>query len=149
MYNKKLIFDLIMVQLNINEINNLKNQQIQKIENIDTKIIIEQPKNSFCGCYDKELSNDMRCCGLCYCYCQNLNKEDQCNCCNETFKEYYNSGYFITTSGYGNTEEPCENCVCTIMCLPFKFPLFFSCFLGSIFNNMINICRNTNNNYLC
>lgn len=137
--------------------NNFKNKQIMKQQiniNSNTPVIpSHKPSHKpYCGCYNKETSNDMRCCGLCYGLCTTRNKADQCYVCPETFEIYYNSGYFVTTDSLSKTGEPCEDCLCTILCLPTKLPLFFPCLLGSIFNNVINVCRNTTtipHNYLC
>ena len=123
-------------------INNIKNN----IKNTTLKNNRTQKKH-WC-CYNKE-SQDMRCCGLCYTCCYIPDKEEQCYMCPETFEIYYNSGYFITTDGYSQTGEECENCCCTTFCLPIKLALFWPCLLGSLFNNSINCCRNTNMNYLC
>ena len=154
MTRQKLFIDLVMVHVNqeIQEIQVNQPSKMKEEPHKDSKIndtITEQPKNSICGCYNKDKSNDMRLCGICYCYNNNLNKEEQCSFCPETFHEYYNSGYIITSSGFSKTGEPCEDCFCTGFCLPVKFPLFFTCCLGSICNNMINCCRDTNANYLC
>ena len=100
------------------------------------------PENKLCCCYSKN-SHDMRACGLCYTFCYKSDELDQCNFCPYTFKEYYESGYFMTKlSG----TDP--DCCCSIVFLPIKLPLFFPCLLGSIFNNMINCCCNTKANYL-
>jgi hypothetical protein len=120
--------------------NKLKIQTIQK-PNINTKT------EKKCWCYNKE-SLDMRCCGLCYTFCYIPDKDKQCYMCPETFEIYYTSGYVITTEG-SQTGEECENCLCTTLCLPFKFALFWPCLFGSLFNNAINYCRNTETNYLC
>jgi hypothetical protein len=111
---------------------------------------IKQQLNSkpYCGCYNKETSHDMRCCGLCYGLCNTNNKDDQCYFCPETFEIYYKSGYFVTNDGLSRTGEPCEDWFCTIICLPTKIPIFFPCLLGSLLNNFINYCRDTNDNYL-
>lgn len=101
-----------------------------------------------CWCYNKE-SQDMRCCGLCYTFCYDTNKDKQCYMCPETFEIYYTSGYIITTCGGMQNKEDCENCVPTTFCFPLKFAMFWPCLFGSLFNNSINYCRNTNTNYLC
>ena len=126
------------------KINDQKNMQ----KNIQNNIQKKEKENKMCCCYNKA-SKDMRCCGLCYTFCYITNKDDQCFMCLNTFEEYYTSGYFITTCGYGETNEDCENCVPTVFCLPVKLPLFLPCLLGSIFNNCINCCRDTDANYLC
>jgi hypothetical protein len=100
-----------------------------------------------CWCYNRE-SQDMRCCGVCYICCYNPNKEEQCYMCPETFEIYYTSGYVITTCGYGRTNDECEDCMPTTLCLPLKLAFFWPCLFGSIFNNCINYCRTTDTNYL-
>ena len=122
--------------------NNIKNTTIKN----NSKKNENQSKDWWC--YNKD-SQDMRCCGLCYTCCYIQNKEDQCYMCPETFEIYYTSGYVITTAGYGKTDEECDNCLCTTLCLPFKIALFWPCLLGSIVNNSINWCRDTSMNYLC
>ena len=124
--------------------NNIKNSTI-KNNTIKNNITTQEKK---CWCYNKE-SQDMRCCGLCYTCCYIPNKDDQCYMCPETFEIYYTSGYVITSDGQSHTGEECEDCLCTTACLPFKIALFWPCLFGSLFNNSINYCRNTNNNYLC
>ena len=99
--------------------------------------------NLFCcktGCYRKD-SPDMRCCGLCY-MCSD---EPTDGCCIPTMTEYFKSGLWKTTDGYGSDSD---NYCCTIICLPVKIPLCFPCLLATIFNSIINSCRGTNNNYL-
>ena len=125
-------------------IDNIKKDTI-KIKEIN-RSKMKPEKN--CWCYNKN-SKDMRCCGLCYTFCYVTNKDDQCYMCPETFELYYTSGYFVTTCGYGHSGEDCEDCIPTTMCLPLKLPMFFTCLLGSIFNNCINNCRDTDANYLC
>jgi hypothetical protein len=104
----------------------------------NTKII----QNKLCYCYSKN-SIDMRACGLCYTFCYNPNKIEQCYMCPNTFNEYYTSGYFVTKYS-GSVDD----CCCTVTFLPCKIPLFFPCLLGSLCNNIINYYRNTNTNYL-
>ena len=101
------------------------------------------PEHKLCCCYSKK-SHDMRACGLCYTFCYNPNEIAHCYFCPKTFKEYYESGYFITNQSGSEPE-----CCCTVTFLPIKLPLFFPCLLGSIFNNMINYCCSTKANYLC
>ena len=111
-----------------------------------------------CECYNKE-NLDSRCCGICfycgdYIYCDNENKYCY-NCitsniydvwCFNNPNEYFKSGMFLTSSGYGNEPDIC----CTlfagiILC---KFALTLPCLICSTFNGTINcICR-TNRNYL-
>ena len=128
-----------------NENENIKKNMQQNTQKNEK--ILKEKDNKVCCCYNKQ-SKDMRCCGLCYTFCYVPNKDDQCYMCLNTFEEYYTSGYFITTCGYGKTDDECENCVPTTLCLPIKLPIFFTCLLGSIFNNCINYCRVTNANYL-
>ena len=103
----------------------------------------ETQEHKLCCCYSKT-SDDMRACGLCYTFCYDPNDIAQCYFCPRTFEEYYTSGYFVTKQP--GTEA---DCCCTVSFLPFKFPLFMPCLLGSLFNNMINYCRSTESNYLC
>ena len=112
-----------------------------------------------CECYHKD-TTDARCCGLCfhcgdYIYCENKDKcchncitsnlED--SCCFKTPNEYFASGCFLTSSGYGNHEP---ECFCTlfagiVLC---KFALTFPFLLCSILNGTINCVCDTNKNYL-
>ena len=141
--------DILKQPGKIENIENIKNN-IQKNEETTKKKQTTNKTNKpvkKCWCYNKE-SLDMRCCGLCYTCCYIPDKDKQCYVCPETFEIYYNSGYFITTDGGSQTGEECENCLCTAFCLPLKLPMFFSCLLGSLFNNSINYCRNTESNYL-
>ena len=128
----------------------IENKEINKEINNSIKIN-KKPKDTSCQkpcwCYNKD-SQDMRCCGLCYTFCYITNKQEQCYVCPETFELYYTSGYVITTCGYGHTDDDCQDCVPTTMCLPLKLPMFFTCLVGSIVNNCINNCRDTNTNYL-
>lgn len=111
-----------------------------------------------CECYNKE-NLDSRCCGICfycgdYIYCDNEKKYCY-NCitsdiydiwCFNNPNEYFKSGMFLTSGGYGNEPDIC----CTlfagiILC---KFALTLPCLICSTFNGTINcICR-TNRNYL-
>ena len=104
----------------------------------------KEKKFTCCPCYNNT-SLDARCCGACYYCCPLKNKEDQCEFCPNTFTTYWKSGYIQTNAGYGKEEE--NGCCCWI-CFPVKFPLFFTCFLGSICNSCINEIRHTNLNYL-
>ena len=134
-----------------NKTNKIQNNTIinqRLINNKTTKEKVQEHYKKKCWCYNKD-SQDMRCCGLCYTLCYIPNKEDQCYMCPETFEIYYTSGYVITTDGGSQTGEDCENCLCTTLCLPFKIALFWPCLFGSLFNNSINYCRDTNTNYLC
>jgi len=127
---------------------NIQNNTILNKSLINNKTTKEQKQHKKkCWCYNKD-SQDMRCCGLCYTFCYIPNKEYQCYLCPETFEIYYTSGYVITSDGYGKTDEECEDCFCTTLCLPTKFALFWPCCIGSVFNNSINYCRDTNMNYL-
>ena len=112
-------------------------------ETTDTPDTPDTPEHKLCYCYSKN-SHDMRACGLCYTFCYKPDEIEQCYFCPRYFKEYYESGYFITKQ-LGSEPE----CCCTVAFLPFKLPLFFPCLLGSLFNNMINYCRDTESNYLC
>jgi hypothetical protein len=98
-----------------------------------------------CACYNSD-SFDARCCGACYYYCPPKNKENRCEFCPINFSEYWNSGYVQTQAGYGREEK---NGCCCFVCFPLKFPMFFTCFLGSLCNNCINWYRDTQLNYLC
>ena len=125
--------------------NNIKNSNIKNNSKNNSKN--NEKKTKHCCCYNKE-SQDMRCCGLCYTFCYYPDKEDQCYMCPETFEIYYTSGYFITSCGYGDSNEECENCLPTVFCLPVKIALFWPCLFGSLCNNSINYCRSTDANYL-
>ena len=98
-----------------------------------------------CPCYDKN-SFDARCCGLCYYCCPLKNKLQQCEICPSSFSIYWDSGYVQTDAGPGKGEKNGIFCWC---CFPIKFPMFFTCFLGSICNSCINCVRDTELNYLC
>ena len=103
--------------------------------------------SKLCECYKKE-SNDSRCCGLCYYICPLTPEEHEeqniCNICPKDLDEYVNSCYCKTT----DLPNSPDDCLCTTFCCPVKFPLFITCFLGSIFNSYINCCCSTNKNYL-
>ena len=98
-----------------------------------------------CGCYADD-SMDTRCCGLCYCgLCnccflarKNPPSKEECDFCMRDLWEHSKSGYIQTITGYGRGEE--SDCCCTCLCLPLKFPLFFPCFLGALFNHFMNAC---------
>jgi len=101
---------------------------------------------SICSICCKDNLIDARCCGLCYYFCPSKKKpEDRCECCPNTFIDYWYSGYIQTDSGYGNNEK---NSICCWLCFPIKFPVFFPCFIGSLCNNCINWLRDTELNYL-
>ena len=103
-------------------------------------------------CYSKE-SDDSRCCGVCYCLYPTNPTEERCECCPNTFCDFWKSGYIQTTDGPLREEDSCsececDDCFCTLCCFPIKFPIFFPCCLGSVFNDGINkLCR-SNRNYL-
>lgn len=104
-----------------------------------------------CKCYKKQ-SIDSRCCGLCYYLCPLTLEEREynnkhyniCNVCPAGLDEYIKSCYF-KTSDLPNSQD---DCFCTTFCCPFKFPLFITCFLGSIFNSYVNCICDTNKNYI-
>lgn len=103
-------------------------------------------------CYSKE-SDDSRCCGVCYWLCTSNTHKERCECCPNTFCDYWKSGYIQTTEGSVNKEDSCrefecDDCFCTVICFPFKFPVFFPCFLGSLFNEGVNKLCESNRNYL-
>ena len=116
-----------------------------------------KPKNTLSNrkgtcCYSRE-SDESRCCGACYWLCPPNPKKERCECCPNTFCDYWKSGYIQTTQGGTRDEDSChececDDCFCTTICLPFKFPVFFPCFLGSLFNNCINELCVSNRNYL-
>ena len=103
---------------------------------------------SFGGCYKRD-SFDSRCCGLCYSIKRHkinqikdqeeLNKITQIHLCPISVCDFTDSCYFNTY----------DDCLCTAVCCPIKFPLFFVCFLGSIVNHCVNCSCLTNRNYLC
>ena len=103
-------------------------------------------------CYSTE-SIESRCCGACYWLCHPNPHKERCECCPNTFCDYWKSGYIQTTEGSVNKEDrcrecECDDCFCTVICFPFKFTVFFPCFLGSVFNNGINELCGSNRNYL-
>ena len=120
-------------------------QEPTKKQQLAEKLLGERPKqkenkHSRCGCY-KEGTTDARCCGLCYCLCpaRHISRHidrDRCDFCPETFTEYLDSGYVRTHGGYG--QDNYDDCFCTVLCLPFKFPFFFPCAIGSIINSALN-----------
>ena len=153
------------------EANTIKNNLIlqqPKINNTYTVTDLNQPKNKkqyksckCCECYYKD-TLDSRCCGLCfycgdYIYCEN--KGECCyNCitsdldknniwCFKNPIDYFNSGCFLTSSGYGNSPD----CFCTVFAgiILCKFALTTPWLLCSMFNGTINCICNTNKNYLC
>ena len=103
-------------------------------------------------CYSKE-SDDSRCCGACYWICPSKTVEEQCNFCPKNFCEFWKSGYIQTREGGVKEENVCRECECddcfyTTICFPCKFPLFFPCFIGSVFNEGINKLCGNKRNYL-
>lgn len=147
-------------------INNLILQQPtnkDKDKNKDTntskdKKIDNTEKYNCCECYYRD-TLDSRCCGLCfycgdYIYCK---KEKNCfnNCispdlseswCFKNPYEYFASGCFLTSGGYGN--EP--DCCCTVFAgvVLCKFALTFPWLLCSTVNGAINCMCETDKNYL-
>ena len=81
-----------------------------------------------------------------------LNTNTKNQFCPTDISDYCRSEYIQTTSGTGsetNKECGCDDCCATTICLPFKFPLFLPCFIGSLFNGCINKVKSTNEkNYL-
>lgn len=110
-------------------------------------------KTQCCYCYSR-LSDDSRCCGVCYYTCPSKSKVEQCNVCDNNVYDFCSSGYIQTTSGTGNKEKDgCDeigwnDCCCTMICLPIKFPLFLPCCIGSMINDCINNLAFTYKNYL-
>ena len=134
-------------------------KEVKKEENEVKKEENEvKTKYKCCECYYKE-TLDSRCCGLCfycgeYIYCE---KENKCcyKCitsdleekwCLNNPSEYFKSGLFLTSSGYGH--EP--DCFCTVFAgiMLGKFALTFPCLLCSILNGTINCVCCTDKNYL-
>ncbi len=102
-----------------------------------------------CGCYSVD-SYDSRCCGACYHWCPSESRAEtgtEKDVCPDTISDFFDSGYFIT---HCHSWQNDDDCFCTVLCLPIKFPLFLPCLFGSIFNNCINKLRSTptNKNYL-
>jgi hypothetical protein len=130
------------------------------IVKIKSKPIKTNPKNTENNlsnrkgkcCYSKE-SDDSRCCGVCYCLCPTNPTKERCECCPNTFCDFWKSGYIQTTDGPVREEDSCrececDDCFCTLCCFPIKFPIFFPCCLGSVFNNSMNKLCGSNRNYL-
>ena len=63
--------------------------------NKSNKETTDTPEHKLCCCYSKK-SHDMRACGLCYTFCYKPDEIEQCYFCPRYFKEYYESGYFMT-----------------------------------------------------
>jgi len=102
------------------------------------------------GCYHKD-SPDMRCCGICYCFCPLHNNYydnynyDRCESFYPNINIYCKSPLCITSNGLNSSSDECFTCCC----LPLKLSLFSICLMGTIFNDIINTIRGTNRNYLC
>jgi hypothetical protein len=145
------------------EANTIKNNLILQQPNCKKENKSLEPKTEKCNykcceCYYKE-TLDSRCCGLCfycgeYIYCE---KETKCcyNCITSNLEdtwclnnpiEYFHSGLFLTSGGYGHSPD----CCCTLFAGIFlgKFALTFPCLLCSIFNGTINCVCGTDKNYL-
>jgi hypothetical protein len=111
-----------------------------------------------CKCFHKE-NLDSRCCGICfycgeYIYCKKesgfcygcITSDTNDVWCVKNPCEYFNSGLFLTSGGYG--KEPDWFCTLFAGLILCKFALTFPCLLCSFVNGSINcICR-TNRNYL-
>ena len=102
--------------------------------------------------------NDTRCCGACHCLCpskQIHDKNDKRHICTKNVIDFWNSGAIQTHCGIGHTYEDnyrecgCDDCFATTLCLPFKIPFVWPCFIGSLFNACVNKVRSTDSNYLC
>lgn len=136
---------------------NVSNKEPLKSKPIKTKSNPKKTEDSISYrkgkcCYSTE-SDESRCCGACYWLCHPNPHKERCECCPNTFCDYWKSGYIQTTEGSVNKEDSCrececDDCFCTAFCFPFKFPVFFPCFLGSVFNNGINELCGSNRNYL-
>jgi hypothetical protein len=113
-----------------------------------------------CPCYNPD-SFDARCCGVCFYYCPNKNKDSQVNICPFNCKDYWFSGYIQTTDECGPDlcgpqaygldayePNPYGVNICCVVCFPLKFALFLPCGLGTVFNHCINCMRGTELNYL-
>ena len=137
--------------------NNVSNNEPIKSKPIKSKSKPKKTEDSISYrkgkcCYSTE-SYESRCCGACYWLCHPNPHKERCECCHNTFCDYWKSGYIQTTEGSVNEEDSCRECecdycFCTTICFPFKFPVFFTCFLGSVFNNGINKLCGSNRNYL-
>ena len=128
----------------------IKKNNIKNNSNPNRSEYIPSNRKGAC-CYSAE-SHDSRCCGACYWLCPST-VEEQCNCCPNTFCDYWKSGYIQTTDGILREEERCDECECddcfwTTVCLPCKFPIFFPCLLGSVFNGCMNKLCGSERNYL-
>lgn len=132
--------------------NNLINKEPIKSNPKKTEDSISYRKGKCC--YSTE-SIESRCCGACYWLCHPNPHKKPCECCPNTFCDYWKSGYIQTTEGSLKEEDSsreceCDDCFCTAVCFPFKFAVFFPCFIGSLFNEGVNnLCRSrSNRNYL-
>ena len=126
----------------------VKPQHINVKEN--TKVSTSKRKDKCC--YSKE-SHDSRCCGGCYWLCPSDKVKERCECCPNNFCDYWKSGYIQTIASSVRSEDrcnefECDDCFCTIICFPVKFPIFSPCCIGSILNELLNKLCNTNRNYL-
>lgn len=115
-------------------------------------------KYKCCECYYRD-TLDSRCCGICF-YCgDSIYCEKNKTCCTHCispdlseswcFKnpyDYFNSGCFLTSGGYGN--EP--DCCCTVFAgvVLCKFALTSPWLLCSMCNGSINYVCGTDKNYL-
>ena len=138
--------------------NNEVKKEVKKVKEVKKEENEVKTKYKCCECYYKD-TLDSRCCGICfycgeYIYCEKENKccykcitsdlEEQW--CLNNPNEYFKSGLFLTSSGYGH--EP--DCFCTIFAgiVLCKFALTFPCLLCSILNGTINCVCCTDKNYL-
>ena len=132
-----------------------KNKDTSKEEKIDTT---NTEKYKCCECYYKD-TLDSRCCGLCFYFGDSIycDKKNKCcyNCissdisdiwCFNNPNDYFSSGCFLTSSGYGKEPE----CFCTVFAgiVLCKFALTFPWLLCSMLNGTINCVCGTNKNYL-
>ena len=152
-----IINNLILQQPKIKDTDTSKEKKLGNTNN-NTNADSNTIKYKCCECYYRD-TLDSRCCGICfYCgdsiYCKKENK-----CCNNCispdlseswcFKnpyDYFNSGCFLTSGGYGN--EP--DCCCTVFAgvVLCKFAFTSPWLLCSIFNGSINCVCGTDKNYL-
>ena len=153
------------IKENIIKANTIKNNLILQQPNLEKKTENNNKNDekkskycNYCKCYHKE-TLDSRCCGICfycgeYIYCEKENKccykcitsdlEDKW--CLNNPNEYFKSGLFLTSGGYGH--EP--DCFCTVFAgiVLCKFALTFPCLLCSILNGTMNCVCGTDKNYL-
>ncbi len=154
-----------IIKENIIKANTIKNNLILQQPNLEKKTEKDnkndEKKSEFCNCckcYHKD-TLDSRCCGICfycgeYIYCEKENKccykcitsELEDKWCLNNPNEYFKSGLFLTSGGYGH--EP--DCFCTVFAgiVLCKFALTFPCLLCSILNGTINCVCGTDKNYL-